>query len=254
VAALSDEAAIGEILRAASAVAGATLDLDVADPAADAGIVDVDVHGLRFRHPLIRSAVAQSAGVADRRGVHEALPDVLVDQDRRAWHRAALISGPHEDIAAELEAAGRRARRRGATPVAVTAMRRAAELGEPEQRDRRLLTAAELALELGQPDVVIPLLRQLEPQRPGTLERARLAWIEEMVDPKPLYEQRVTTLMALAGRGAGGWRRPPNRPGLARGLTRLVREPEPWEILVDAARRLHAPGRRSPGACHSGCR
>ena len=162
VAALSDEDALDQILRAAGVLAGTDLDLDAAVPAADAGIVELDLHTLRFRHPLIRSAVAQSAGLADRRRAHQALASVLDDQpDRRAWHRAALLTGEHEDVALELEAAGSRARRRGALAVAVTALRRAAELGERASRSRRLLAAAGLAVELGRPDVVVPLLREV---------------------------------------------------------------------------------------------
>ena len=94
VAALSDAERVDEILAVSSAVAGAAVDLDAAGPAVEAGIVDAGLQALRFRHPLIRSAVAQSAGLAERRRVHEALADVLHDQpDRRAWHRAALLSG-----------------------------------------------------------------------------------------------------------------------------------------------------------------
>jgi len=68
VAALDDGDATGEILRAASIVAGKALDLDAAAPAAEARIIDVDLQILRFRHPLIRSAVAQSAGVGTAGG------------------------------------------------------------------------------------------------------------------------------------------------------------------------------------------
>ncbi len=170
VAALSDEDTVSEILRAAGAIAATTLDLDVAAPAAEARIIDVDLLTLRFRHPLIRSAVAQSATPGDRRRAHEALAEVLTDQpDRRAWHRAALLSGGHEDIALDLEAAGARAQQRGAITVAVTAMRRAAELGEPASRSRRLLAAAGLAVELGRPDVVDAAAARGQPAGPGRL-------------------------------------------------------------------------------------
>src|ERR1700683_992635 len=112
-----------------------------------------DLHSVRFRHPLIRSAVRQSASVLQRRQVHEALAEVLRAQpDRRVWHRAALISGTHEEIANELEEAAGRARPRGALAVAVPALQRAAELSPPRQRPRRLLSAARLAFELGQRD------------------------------------------------------------------------------------------------------
>jgi len=207
VAALDDGDAIGEILHAASIIAGRALDLDVVAPAADAGIIDVDLQTLRFRHPLIRSAVAQSAGVGDRRRVHEALASVLIDQpDRRAWHRAALLSGEHEEIALELEQAATRAQRRGAIAVAVSALRRAAELSEPTNRARRLLGAARLAVELGRRDVVAPLLREVDQLDLGELERARVTWIEETALTRPRLDVgQFTSLISAAERaGAAG--------------------------------------------------
>lgn len=187
VAALNDGDAVSETLEAGSAIAAGTLDLDVAAPAVEAGIIDLDLQTLRFRHPLIRSAVVQSAGLGEPRRVHEALANVLVTEpDRRAWHRAALLSGEHEDIALELEEAGMRAQRQGAVAVAVTAMRRAAELSEPASRSRRLLAAAGLAVELGQSDVVVALLCEVNQLDLGDLERARVTWVEETALTRPL--------------------------------------------------------------------
>src|SRR4051812_17004838 len=163
VTALDDEDSVDEILEVASAIAGVALDLDVITPAATAGIVDADLRTIRFRHPLMRSALAQGSGLLERRRVHEALADRLGGEpDRRAWHRAALLSGEHEDVALELEQAASRARRRGAIPVAAIAMRRAAQLGEPASRSRRLLSAVTLAAEAGRRDVVVPLLREAQ--------------------------------------------------------------------------------------------
>jgi len=206
VAALDDEDRVGEILRAATALAGTHVDLDDAGPAVEARILESSLQTLRFRHPLIRSAIAQSAGLAERRGVHEALANVLDDQpDRRAWHHAALLSGEHEDIAQELEEAGARARRRGAVPVAVTALRRSAELGHPASRSRRLLAAAGLAVELGRRDVVAPLLEEVSPLDLGALERARVTWVEETALTRPLDADRFRSLIAAAEQaGAAG--------------------------------------------------
>ena len=208
VAALSDEDRLDEILEASTAVAGTAVDLDAAVPAAEAGIVNADLQTIRFRHPLIRSAIAQSAGLAERRRVHEALADVLHDQpDRRAWHRAALLSGEHEDVALELEEAAARARRRGAVPVAVTAMRRAAELGEPASRSRRLLAAAGLAVEIGRRDLVVPLLREVSRLNLGELDRARVTWVEETALTRPLDGERYRLAHRRRGTGRSG-RRP----------------------------------------------
>ena len=64
-----------------------------ADPAAAAratGLIEFGAR-VRFRHPLVRSAVYRSASTVDRMRVHRALADVTdpaIDPDRRAWHRA----------------------------------------------------------------------------------------------------------------------------------------------------------------------
>jgi len=202
VAAHSDAERLSEILEAASAITGSTLGLDRLEPAAEAAIVDLDMHSVRFRHPLMRSAVRQSASVPRRRRVHEALAEVLrAEPDRRIWHRAALISGAHEEIANELEEAAGRARRRGAIAVAVTALQRAAELSPPKQRARRLLAAAELTFELGQRDLVMPMLREVEHLDPDPIERARATWIDEVVHTRPLGDAaRAASLIAAAER------------------------------------------------------
>jgi DNA-binding CsgD family transcriptional regulator len=201
VAALSDGDSLDEILEASNCLSLVALDLDAVMPAADAGILDVDLQTVRFRHPLIRSAVAQSVSLTERRRVHEALATILADQpDRRAWHRAAPASGEHEDIALELEDAATRARRRGAIPVAVTAMKRAAELGEPASGGRRLLAAAGFAVELGQADVVMPLLREVDQLDLPELDRARVTWFEEAALTRPLDSDRLRSLLATAER------------------------------------------------------
>lgn len=206
VAALCDEDSVDEILSAASAAAGTVLGVEAAGPAIEAGIVRAGVQTLSFRHPLIRSAVAQSASLMQRRRVHDALANVLHDQpDRRAWHRAALLTGEHEDVAQELEETAARARRRGAVPVAVIAMRRAAELGEPANRSRRLLAAAGLAVELGRRDVVAPLLAEVGQLDLGPLDRARVTWVEETAITRPLDAERFRSLIAAAEQaGAAG--------------------------------------------------
>jgi hypothetical protein len=75
-----------------------------ATPTAEAGLIEFGAR-VRFRHPLVRSAVYRSASVQQRQDVHHALAEVTdpqIDPDRRAWHR-----GPGDAWA-------RRGRRRGA--------------------------------------------------------------------------------------------------------------------------------------------
>ena len=199
VAALNDSESLSEVLQAGRVVADQPVGVEALQRAADVTIVELDERTVRFRHPLMRSAVRQSAGVEQRRRVHEALAEMLeADPDRRVWHRAALISGTHEDVAVELEEEGRRARRRGATGVAANALRRAAELSQPAQRARRLVAAAEAAFELGQPHIVAPLLREADQLEPGPVERARAAWIDEMINLRAPSPTWATPLIASA--------------------------------------------------------
>ena len=227
VAALNDSESLGEVLQAGRVVADELVGVEALQAAADGMILELDERTVRFRHPLMRSAVRQSASVELRRRVHEALAETLeAEPDRRVWHRAALITGEHEDVALELEEAGRRARGRGATSVAATALRRAAELSEPAQCARRLIAAAEVAFELGQLDIVAPLLREAEQLEPGPLERARAAWIDEMTNLRAPSPTLATALIAAAeGAGRGRRSRPPFCLALARRHACLVGRP-----------------------------
>jgi DNA-binding CsgD family transcriptional regulator len=189
VAALNDGDAVGEALDAASIFNGSPLTAQDLAPAIAAALVDVDDRTLRFRHPLMRAAVAQAASMSQRGRAHAALAAVLaVKPDRRIWHRAASIFGPHEAIAAELEHAAGRAQRRGAITTAVTALERAAQLSDdPARRGVRLLHAAELAFELGRRDVVLRLLGEAEPLELDAADRDRLLWLREFLDERPWW-------------------------------------------------------------------
>jgi DNA-binding CsgD family transcriptional regulator/SAM-dependent methyltransferase len=208
VAALNDSESLGEVLQAGAALAGGPVDVAPLQAAADVAIIELGERGLRFRHPLMRSAVSQAAPVERRRRAHEALAEVLSGQpDRSVWHRAALISGQHESIAVELEQAAARARRRGAAGVAVLALRRAADLSAQERRLPRLLAAAALAFELGQIEVVTALLREAERLDPGPIERARITWIDVAVNTvvhiRPLGGTRPARSMIEIAEEAG---------------------------------------------------
>jgi DNA-binding CsgD family transcriptional regulator len=125
-----------------------------------AGLVSVSGAGVRFRHPLIRSAVHEAAAPADRRAVHAVLGG-LCEGDRRAWHLAAAALGQDEEVAAALAATAARARERGGYGDAATALVRAAELTpDPVSRAARLKDAAVAAWLGGRPGQAESLLAE----------------------------------------------------------------------------------------------
>jgi hypothetical protein len=102
--------------------AGGCLGIDVhaAAPAETAGLISLDGR-LRFRHPLVRSAIYGNATLAERRRAHDALAQVITDPraaDHRAWHRAHAADAADEHIAMELERAAEQARARGGNAAA----------------------------------------------------------------------------------------------------------------------------------------
>nr|BFE57540.1 hypothetical protein GCM10020063_020660 [Dactylosporangium thailandense] len=179
VAALNDTDLLAEILAAGSMVAGRRCGAEDLGPAVAACLADIGPGGARLhlRHPLMRSALRQRAGAAERSAVHAALVDVLAGQpNRQVWHRAAATPGPDEGIAADLDAAADRAYRQGAVVAAVAALQRAAELSlDPRAGIARRIRAAEIAFELGRQDLVDRLLDAVEPATLSTAEQARLA-------------------------------------------------------------------------------
>jgi hypothetical protein len=180
-AAADDGGALPEVLATASALTGTTVTADALRPAIAAGLAEIDETGLRFRHPLMRSAIYQTASVSQRRAAHAALAGLLDRHpDRRAWHRAAAVLGPDEQVAADLEAAAVRAERRGAVVMAVDAFRRAAQLSEDApSRGRRLQRAATTAFGSGHPELGEDLLRAAESLDLAADQRAWMAYERE---------------------------------------------------------------------------
>jgi AAA ATPase domain len=201
VAAVDDSPSAPEVLGEAAHLTGAPAGIDILEPAVQAGLITIVEGTIRFRHPLVRSALEQAAPVSRRNEAHAALAQVLAsDPDRRAWHRAASIMGTDEGAAAELEAAARRAQDRGATVIAMAAEERAAALTEDHAlRVGRLLAAAEMGFELGQPTAVRRLLDEAALSGPAQLDRARMTWLREIFnDGEPGNPMEVRRLVAAS--------------------------------------------------------
>lgn len=147
-------------------------------PAEEAGLIEVGAR-VRFRHPLVRSAIYRAAHLHDRRDVHRALAeatDPAHDPDRRAWHRALAAAGVDESVAAELERSAGRAALRGGTAAAAAFLARATELTpDPLRRGSRALDAAEAKRAVAELDAAGELLATAELAPLDELQRARLA-------------------------------------------------------------------------------
>jgi DNA-binding CsgD family transcriptional regulator len=150
---------------------------EAAAPASEAGLLEVGAR-VRFRHPLVRSAVYRAASVQDRQRAHRVLAEATdpdVDPDRRAWHRAHATSGFDEAVARELERSADRAQARGGLAAAAAFLQRATELTpEPAARAHRALAAAQAAHEAGASDAALGLLATAQAGPPEELQRARV--------------------------------------------------------------------------------
>ena len=146
-------------------------------PAVDAELLEMGTR-VRFRHPLVRSAVYRAASPDGRRRVHKALAEVSdpeLDADRRAWHRALAASGPDEEVATELDDSAGRARTRGGIAAEAAFLERATTLTvDPAHRARRALAAAQASLHAGMFEAAARLLATAEAGELDELERARV--------------------------------------------------------------------------------
>ncbi|MFJ8510332.1 AAA family ATPase [Streptomyces avermitilis] len=168
---------VGDVRLLIRAAASLGITPDTA-PAKAAGLIEFG-EPVRFRHPLVRSAVYHRAEPEDRRAVHRALAeatDPLLDPDRRAWHAAQAADGPDEEVAAGLEQAADRARQRGGIAAEAVLLERAVEVTpDPWPRGRRALAAAEAHFSAAAPERATELAAVADLYPLSVLDRARLA-------------------------------------------------------------------------------
>jgi DNA-binding CsgD family transcriptional regulator len=157
----------GELAAVVGAAGEAGLSRDALDSAERAGLLRVVNGSIVFRHPLVRSALLESATDSQRRGAHAALAATLSGDehaDRRAWHKALATLAPDEAVAAALEASARRFEARAGHASAATAFARAAELStDADVRTRRRGAAAQAAWAAGQPERARELIARALP-------------------------------------------------------------------------------------------
>jgi DNA-binding CsgD family transcriptional regulator/tetratricopeptide (TPR) repeat protein len=204
--ALDKDPTVNDVLRATRKQFGEEIAVDVLQPAVDAGLISVAGSTVRYRHPLIRSALEQSATAGQRRKAHLAFADVVADPDRRAWHRAKAVLGEDEGTAADLEHAARRAQDRGAPAAALGALELAASLTpNGPGKGRRLLAAAELAFQVGDPPAVGRLLDSAAGLELSPHDVARMTWLREIFhDGVPGDLNAIAKLVDVAREAAAG--------------------------------------------------
>jgi DNA-binding CsgD family transcriptional regulator len=249
--------------------------VSAADAAQADGLLQVGTR-VRFRHPLVRSAVYWAAPPPQRRAAHMALAEVTdrdQDPDRRAWHLASAAPGPDEQVAAELERSAGRAQARGSMAAAAAFLQRAVELtGEPAPRSERALAAAQASLLAGALDAAAELLTIAAAGPLDELQQARTALLRgqiafassagsdapallmkaaKQLEPLDAALARQTYLEAwyaamLTGRFAGA--------GNLHEISRAARSappaagaPRPPDLLLDALAVLVTEGRAQAG-------
>ena len=167
----------GDVALLWQAAANLGITREAVVPAETAGLVEIDTR-VRFRHPLVRSAVYAAATLPEQRRAHRvlaAVTDPQLDPDRRAWHRAQAALGTDEEAAAELEQTAGRALSRGGLAAAAAFMEQAAMLTpEPPRRAIRALEAAHAKYDAGAPEAAMALMAVAEAGPLDALQRARL--------------------------------------------------------------------------------
>jgi DNA-binding CsgD family transcriptional regulator/tetratricopeptide (TPR) repeat protein len=179
------------------------LPASAAAPAEAAGLVHLGSR-VRFRHPLVRTAIYRAATPADRRDVHRALAeatDPAVDPDRRAWHRAQAADDADEDVAADLVGSAERAQRRGGVAAAAEFLRRATELTpDPATRATRALVAAEAEMRCGAFETALKLLLTADEDPADELHGARVNLMRAQIAFASGHDMAAPRLLLEAGR------------------------------------------------------
>jgi DNA-binding CsgD family transcriptional regulator len=141
-------------------------------------LIDERVGEIRFRHPMIKSAVVDLSTHDERREAHRRLAEHFIDQpERRGHHVAEAAVAPDEALAAIVEEGAHHTLQRGDVVGAVGRLLRAADLSlDRTAKSRRLAHAAFIgAFAAGELESSSQLLRDAkrgDPALGATLEAA----------------------------------------------------------------------------------
>ena len=159
---------------------------------------------VRFRHPLVRSAVYTAATPEDRRVAHLALAeatDAQADPERRLWHQSAAATGTDETLAAELERTAHTAEARAGLAAAAAFLRRSVLLtAEPERRAERALAATQAHVQAGAFDIARGLLAQAEAHAVDDLQRARVEQLRGQIEWASVTGREAPVLLVQAAK------------------------------------------------------
>jgi DNA-binding CsgD family transcriptional regulator/tetratricopeptide (TPR) repeat protein len=249
------------------------LGVEVVEQAEETELLDIGgIEGqVVFRHPLMRSAAYRAISPGDRRKVHAALAEVTdaqTDPDRRAWHLAQAMSGPDEEVAAELERSAGRAQARGGLAAAAAFLERSVMLtAEPGRRAERTLAAAQASTQAGAFDKALDLLAKADSGPLDEFSSARMDLLRgqiafasglgtdasplllkaakrlESLNPEMARETYMSAWMAalFAGRFAGAGDLAEVSQA-ARALPRPARPPDLGDLILDSLALLVTEG------------
>ena len=177
--------------------------LEAAAPAIEADLIELGAR-VRFRHPLVRSAVYRSATLSEVQEAHGALAaatDPSVDPDRHAWHRAHAAPTPDEDVARELERSAGRAQARGGVAAAAAFLEHAVRLTrDPARRSQRALAAAHAKFLAGAPEAARELLTVAEAGPIDELQRGHTELLRAQIAAASRGNGAPPLLLAAARR------------------------------------------------------
>ncbi|MFI5694696.1 AAA family ATPase [Kribbella sp. NPDC051586] len=225
------------------------------------GLIEIGVQ-VRFRHPLVRSAIYRAASPGERLTVHAALAaaiDPVLEPDRHAWHRGHATFGLDEATAELLEQSAGRARARGGVAAVAAFLERAAQLTpDARRRGRRTLAAAQARFAAGALDAATALLAVAAACPLDDFDHARLAGLRaqivfainrgvdappvllaaaEELAPYDVDAARDTYLQALGATIYAGRRHGPvgsrEVAAAVRNLPSPRTEPRPSDLLLD---------------------